>query len=691
MTDSKFRGLLAHLQRGGAFGFFWTAKDKKSFWWKSDAPGALPQVQDNIYFGVHPATQRGGTFERSKRATIAAVNCLFAEFDAKDFADKATALEHIQNIAPAPSVIIDSGGGYHCYWLLESPFLIQSEADRAHADRLQKQWVKFTGGDDGAKDLARVLRVPGTANYKYDPPRPVEFLFSDCSKLYDLAALETASPPDESPAPLANVPNVAPAIVSGDEISRARAALNRLAPYRADEYNEWVNVGMMLRELGDAGLMEWDRWSAQSAKFKPGVCAQKWQTFNGNGAGLTLASLFYLAEQDDPRPHHAAPALDDEYDAAFFENANDAAFLARDGTLYDVAPNGTMTPRENKAASVAPEMPFDLVRVVDLGAYTAPAWIVQDIFQCPSLNVFYGESGGGKTWALLELAFQVSRGEKWLQHTTNSAPVLIVDTESGKRRIKNRIRAIERGAGNAFGQDTFVITDRAINLNLAALGQAGKQAQQHKDLLKAAIESCGANFVIVDAFADIAQGADENAAQGVMPTLTALREISNDCNCAIVCIHHSNRNHSSRGGNYRGSSAIKGAIDCMMEMQTVPDPTGYVAKLETTKQRDGKPVTLYARVAFKEFVDDADPFQVVPAFVVKAASESDFDTDARAILDALGMGDKSISQIQVELEAAGVEIKRPTLKYKLARLVKAKAIVRDGDLKNARYHRAAER
>ena len=83
----------------------------------------------------------------------------------------------------------------------------------------------------------------------------------------------------------------------GAEVARAAAALARLDPGRADGYQTWIEVGMSLCELGDAGLALWDRWSAQSAKHSAGACAEKWATF-APGDGMTLASLYHWAKED---------------------------------------------------------------------------------------------------------------------------------------------------------------------------------------------------------------------------------------------------------------------------------------------------------------------------------------------------------------------------------------------------------
>ncbi len=200
MIESTWPAILAHLHRGGAAAYYWRLPSKLSTWFDAGTPPAVPSSED-VYFGIHPATSRRGTAERATIGDIAAVNCLFAEFDAKDFAgDKARVLAHIDGLAVIPSVIVDSGGGYHCYWLFRDPWPMLGQADREGARRLQAAWVRYVGGDPGAKDLARVLRVPGTLNAKYDPPRPVAILRADLARLYHVPDLETAcKPPEQLP------------------------------------------------------------------------------------------------------------------------------------------------------------------------------------------------------------------------------------------------------------------------------------------------------------------------------------------------------------------------------------------------------------------------------------------------------------------------------------------------------------
>ena len=62
-------------------------------------------------------------------------------------------------------------------------------------------------------------------------------------------------------------------------IEEAREYLKTLHPERADEYEEWVAVGMALHQIDDILLNDWIEWSAQSSRFEDGCCEEKWGSF----------------------------------------------------------------------------------------------------------------------------------------------------------------------------------------------------------------------------------------------------------------------------------------------------------------------------------------------------------------------------------------------------------------------------
>lgn len=83
-----------------------------------------------------------------------------------------------------------------------------------------------------------------------------------------------------------------------EQLRQARAALAVLDPSRAENYADWVSVGMALYALGGQGLSLWHEFSARSPKYKSAELDAKWETFRAGGLGL--ASVFYWADQDAP-------------------------------------------------------------------------------------------------------------------------------------------------------------------------------------------------------------------------------------------------------------------------------------------------------------------------------------------------------------------------------------------------------
>lgn len=232
---------LQHLHRGGQYAYYHALPERRSWWYETKAPLAPPEeCTSNWYFGVHPCRAippcnahgeiRPAQFVRSQKAFIAAINCLFAEYDAKDYGSKEAIAEHISSaVFPSPSVLIDSGGGMHAYWLLRDTFSLETDDQREAARIIQAMWVELVGGDPGAKDITRVLRVPGTLNFKYEPARPVAYVVCDLDKLYPLQALTAHLPARVEPAP--------------------RVVLRRRAGSISD-FNARTNVGDLLSSLG---------------------------------------------------------------------------------------------------------------------------------------------------------------------------------------------------------------------------------------------------------------------------------------------------------------------------------------------------------------------------------------------------------------------------------------------------------
>jgi len=143
-----------------------------------EEPGDLAAVQrfinnhphENVYFGV--AARRDKSSGRTENCSF--IRAVFADIDFKDIPEP-EAIIALENFPLRVSFLVNSGGGFHVYWLLQNPFDLQKDAKQFKA--LLRQTARALGADLGSAEPAHILRIPGTLNYKYDPPREVRLVY----------------------------------------------------------------------------------------------------------------------------------------------------------------------------------------------------------------------------------------------------------------------------------------------------------------------------------------------------------------------------------------------------------------------------------------------------------------------------------------------------------------------------------
>lgn len=70
------------------------------------------------------------------------------------------------------------------------------------------------------------------------------------------------------------------------------------------DYQEWVNVGMALKEEGYSAD-DWDAWSRRDpARHHIGECARKWNSFNGSAAPVTGGTIVQMAAERGWMPEY---------------------------------------------------------------------------------------------------------------------------------------------------------------------------------------------------------------------------------------------------------------------------------------------------------------------------------------------------------------------------------------------------
>lgn len=86
--------------------------------------------------------------------------------------------------------------------------------------------------------------------------------------------------------------------VENNNIAIARKLVNMLSFRRADDYKEWIHLGLCLHSISETLFDVWDSFSRQSDKYKEGECLRLWNSFNRKE--LKIGTLYYWAKQDSP-------------------------------------------------------------------------------------------------------------------------------------------------------------------------------------------------------------------------------------------------------------------------------------------------------------------------------------------------------------------------------------------------------
>jgi RecA-family ATPase len=118
--------------------------------------------------------------------------------------------------------------------------------------------------------------------------------------------------------------------------------------------------------------------------------------------------------------------------------------------------------------------------------------------------------------------------------------------------------------------------------------------------LKFFVKENGIKLVLIDALMEVVAGADENSVKEMNPPLMAIRDLTESTGCAVIIIHHAgkvSKKTDAKNATFRGSSAIKGAVDFMIQVHKEND----LINLSTSKVRDTEDFEIDAEMVFTDF------------------------------------------------------------------------------------------
>lgn len=337
----------------------------------------------------------------------------------------------------------------------------------------------------------------------------------------------------------------------------------------ANDYDQWLNVGMALHEGFNGstdGRQLWERWSRQSSHYDADEIRKKWRSFGDySGSPVTPGTIWKLAsdegwgfepEQNDfnewdgfesPEVDGAGKPDDEDFsESCDSDDADEESGDAFEMTWYDAA---------------------DLY--CDRSDYE-PHLVEPGVIGTSDIAMIFGPPKSMKTMATMAMCRQWSAGKPWLDlEPQRPLRIAYLNFEIKRDNLRRRLHLadlkredIDTMRGNLWITDRFVDT-----LTPEFIARC-------VDSLKDGPPGGGRwNLIVVDPIIDIFPGDSENDNKAVKDFIKGLRILAHnvDEDAALLLVHHANKTsrderHSEPFNALRGGSAFRGSYDTGMAL-----------------------------------------------------------------------------------------------------------------------------
>ena len=263
----------------------------------------------DVWHAVNSVNIKPTGNKRGDETTVSYQTAIVVDIDICSDAHKSDNLaanfEEAKSFLPlTPSLIIDSGYGLHAYYIFDTPIEITDE-NREELKRRNNLLIEITRQKangkkiDGVGDLPRILRTPGTFNYKLGKDNPPlchiveqnDIRFSPIQLDEQLNALYIEKKPEPQSKPNTDF------YFPDDNPDLKRFRIERMLDHISvvdGEYEKWLSIGMALKNEG-FNCSLWEQWSRTQPDFKEGECESKWNGFNRTGYGI--GTIFQYATE----------------------------------------------------------------------------------------------------------------------------------------------------------------------------------------------------------------------------------------------------------------------------------------------------------------------------------------------------------------------------------------------------------
>ena len=202
----------------------------------------------NLYYGLSTRDGKGGAGEN-----VVSIPCVWAEIDFKNI--KEDKVKGVLDCFPLkPSIVVNSGGGFHLYFLLDKPVDLTIGSEFRGTDvRKVNDWIRLELNKlgecalDDIGDIPRIIRLPNTKNHKY-PDKPLCEIIEINDYAYSLVNLLEKIPESVGASMVDTYKKPLKELYSGSKEGSRNTDMTRLI-------GSWVSDGLGFDECMENALM----------------------------------------------------------------------------------------------------------------------------------------------------------------------------------------------------------------------------------------------------------------------------------------------------------------------------------------------------------------------------------------------------------------------------------------------------
>ena len=224
----------------------------------------------------------------------------------------------------------------------------------------------------------------------------------------------------------------------------------------------------------------------------------------------------------------------------------------------------------------------------DLNNMPQPTWLIEGMFEARSLVMLAGPSYSFKSFLLIDWLLCMASGRSWMGRSTVCCKVAYVLGE-GKSSLIKRVAAWIKFNNLSSAERDKLEANFKVTFEVPQLASKASVDNMLADLDK---ENFKPDVIAIDTFARSFVGLDENDARDTglwIESADRLRQLG----YGVIFLHHTKKN-TEFGIQYRGSTAIIGAMDTAMTLTR--DNLNCTLKVTKQKDHDEGPDLQFRRV-----------------------------------------------------------------------------------------------